>query len=182
MIKKLVLFVFFYLLSFSLSHAIDDYAMKRITKRVDKLWKIEEFELKKLSEIPGSGSSGDFFLIKTEIKTQGILYNGTVYTCGISGCNKPSGREEKEYFEFFLITDNEGEILYTEITKYAATHGHEVSSAGWLRQFRGRKGNDSLIYGKDIDAISGATRSGTNLTLEINSVLAVIHHQKDYFF
>ena len=174
MIRKVLLFVILYTISFSFCMAIDSHARKRIDKRVFKLWKIENFELKKLSEIPGSSFTGDFFLIKTSNEIHGILYYGKVYTCGTSGCNKPGLDEGKEYFDFFLITDNEGKTLHTEITNYAATHGHEVSSRGWLRQFRGRTGEESLVYGKDINAISGATKSGTNLTLEINAILDFI--------
>ena len=54
--------------------AIDDHARKRIDKRVFKLWKIEDFELRKLPEISGSNFTGDFFQIKTGNEIHGILY------------------------------------------------------------------------------------------------------------
>ena len=46
-----------------------------------------------------------------------------------------------------------------KVYNYQATHGQEVSIKGWLRQYAGYDGSQSLTVGKDIDAISGATIS-----------------------
>jgi len=71
-----------------------------------------------------------------------------------------------------MITDPLGKMLYTEITEYAATHGYEVSSPGWLKQFRVR--DTPVTYGKDIDVISGATKSGKGMVGEIIILLEKI--------
>lgn len=48
-----------------------------------------------------------------------------------------------------------------------ATHGHEVSAKGWLKQFIGYNGNESLQVGKNVDAIIGATISVYGITRDI---------------
>ncbi len=179
--KKSFVFLTLLVMSLSFSYAGNDPTRKRIDKRISKLWNLSSSKIGKISGIPVKDLRGDFFLIRSGEKNYGILYRGKVFTCGALGCGIPSTEETSEYFEFFVIADIGGRILYTEITNYAATHGHEVSGRGWLRQFEGRDAKDSIIYGKNIDAISGATKSGTNLSREINLILEIIHKHREFF-
>ncbi|MCK4920537.1 MAG: FMN-binding protein [Bacteroidales bacterium] len=50
---------------------------------------------------------------------------------------------------------------------YQATHGQEVTSPGWLKQFVGYDGIKSLVVGREIDAISGATISADAITMNL---------------
>jgi hypothetical protein len=58
-------------------------------------------------------------------------------------------------------------VELVKIFNYAATHGHEVSAKGWLKQFAGYNGSDTLQVGKNVDAISGATISVYGITLDV---------------
>ncbi len=57
---------------------------------------------------------------------------------------------------------------------YQATHGHEVMNKFWLRHFVGYDGTQKLKYGKDIDAVAGATISAQALMDDLDLVLRKI--------
>ncbi len=54
-----------------------------------------------------------------------------------------------------------------KVYNYRATHGHEVMGWGWLKQFIGYSGGKEMVYGKDIEAITGATISASALTANL---------------
>ena len=78
-----------------------------------------------------------------------------------------------EYFDYFMVLDDKGRIAHIEVTDYRATHGDAVCSRGWLKQFHGYGPGEVVLYGREVDAITGATRSAQSLTYEVNLVLSV---------
>ena len=56
-----------------------------------------------------------------------------------------------------------------DILEYNSSHGGEIASQKWLKQFVGYDGKP-LKYGSDIDAVSGATYSATSLVKDVESV------------
>lgn len=68
-----------------------------------------------------------------------------------------------EEFDFAVLYSTEWLIENVEILVYRSDHGYEIMNKKWLAQFKGSTGC-GLAYGKDIDAISGATLSGNALT------------------
>jgi Na+-translocating ferredoxin:NAD+ oxidoreductase RnfG subunit len=64
-----------------------------------------------------------------------------------------------EYFDYFILYNSSKQVEFVKITAYKATRGHQMASAGWLRQYKKYDGSKPLLVGKDIDAISGATVS-----------------------
>ena len=72
-----------------------------------------------------------------------------------------------EYFDFFIVFTEVGDVEAIKVFKYEATHGHEVTARGWLKQFRSYTGESDLVVGKDINGISGATTSVYSITYEI---------------
>ncbi len=101
--------------------------------------------------------------------TLGFAYVGRVYSCRSGGCDVNLSEESAsfEFFDYFFVANTEASILKVKVYNYQATHGHEVMGWGWLRQFVGYSGSSTLIYGKDIQAISGATISASVLTQRI---------------
>ena len=61
-----------------------------------------------------------------------------------------------------------------------ADHGRQVGSQRWLKQFIGRKSGEKLVYGEDIDGISGATVSAKSMTLAVSNVLESIKVLQDH--
>lgn len=159
----------------------NDPADRRIEKRVQKIWDKTDTYIDYIPVNPGSDPKGKFQSIKSSDEILGYIYKGKVFTCGPNGCEKPDlMTDSREYFQFFMILDEKGTILYTEITEYAATHGQEVSSPGWLKQFKGKNADSDFGYGQEIDAITGATKSGQNLTTEIKLILNNFNKKNSY--
>jgi Na+-translocating ferredoxin:NAD+ oxidoreductase RnfG subunit len=120
----------------------------------------------------------------TEIQSQGgqvyfKISNGTetavgsvrlVKSCNAEVCGAGNGSAKipsAEYFEYFLIADNSSKVLHVEVFNYQSTKGHEIMSRSWLRQFVGYKPDKNLIFGRDIDGVSGATISARAITEDI---------------
>ena len=91
-------------------------------------------------------------------------------SCRSGICSNPADNNsefESEYFDYFIIFNSEKVVESVRVYNYQATHGQEVSSPGWLRQFVGYMGKQSLTVGNEIDAISGATISANAITHDI---------------
>ena len=74
-----------------------------------------------------------------------------------------------------VIFDEDVIIKKSKVLIYREDYGGEISSKRWLRQFEGKKSDDTLHYEKDIVAISGATISAKSMTVAINNLLKTIH-------
>jgi hypothetical protein len=123
--------------------------------------------------------SGKFYAISAITGTQitGYIYMGKVNTCRAGGCSiqeeHPSD-SASEFLEYFILFDSHGTIKLVRIFNYMATYGQEITSKGWLKQFVNYKGNEVLIAGKNIDAISGATTSVDAITFDIQDKAALL--------
>jgi len=98
------------------------------------------------------------------------LYTGRVNACRSGGCGITSENDKAldfEYFDYFILFDSTVHILMVKIFNYQATHGQEITSKSWLKQFKGYQGKRGLQVGKQIDAISGATISVYGITNDI---------------
>ena len=121
-------------------------------------------------------SQSEILEIKTDTVIIGYVYVSRVNSCRAGGCSiTPSDNAiEFEYFDYFFVTDARANILNVKVFNYQATHGHQIMSRGWLKQFVGHGGNQSLLYGKDIQAISGATVSAKTLIDDIREAEFVL--------
>ena len=84
----------------------------------------------------------------------------------------------KKYFDQLPQRNKEK----SKILIYREDHGRQVGSQRWLKQFIGRKSGEKLVYGKDIDGISGATVSAKSMTLAVNNVLESLQILKNNNF
>jgi len=113
---------------------------------------------------------GTFFKVsdsnESAIKT---IYIGRVNSCRAGGCfiNNNSSGGTSEYFDYMVCFDEAASVVLVKIFNYQATHGHEVTAEGWLKQFVGHSANTNLEVGKNIDSISGATISVNGITKDI---------------
>jgi len=67
-----------------------------------------------------------------------------------------------------------GVVLREEVMVYRESHGGEVHSPRFSRQFQGKTAKDSLRTNKDIDSISGATISSRAITMGVKRALVVV--------
>jgi hypothetical protein len=116
-------------------------------------------------------SEGAFFHVNNpiDLSINHFLYIGRVNTCRAGGCSTTNNLSagNSEYFDYFIIYNQYFIIQSVSIYNYQASHGYELTSSFWLKQFKGYDGSKELIYGEDIDAVAGATISGNAAIADI---------------
>lgn len=113
---------------------------------------------------------GKFFEIDSDVSQYKYIYTGRVNSCRAGGCSISAeipNEEESEYFDYFILFNKNKSVQLVKVFNYQATHGHEITSKGWLKQFIGHDGSESLQVNKNIDAISGATISVYAITCDL---------------
>ena len=70
-------------------------------------------------------------------------------------------------FDYYILFDNEGEVLKVEVLQYRENYGAEICSKRWLKQFVGIDTKNHQVYNNSIDAISGATISVNSLKYDL---------------
>ncbi len=161
--KKLFLFVFV-LLSGILKSQDINYNHKSIAKELQRIWSYEGNKEEMTLLNSESMFEGKYF----SLENVGYLYVGRVKSCRVGGCSidhEVNGL--REYFDYFICFNGAGIVQDVKVFNYAATHGQEVSSRGWLKQFIGFSSKNELEVGKNIDSISGATISVYAITDDI---------------
>ena len=149
-----------------------DFHHKKISKEISKVLDLDDYDLIEIESIRHLATNneilGKYFLIMLEEDRVGLTYIGRVFTCPGGGCDENiNSSQTSEYFDYMILYDQNKELKSILVTNYQATHGQEVCSKGWLRQFNGFKGGTELKVGKNIDSISGATRSTYSITEDI---------------
>jgi Na+-translocating ferredoxin:NAD+ oxidoreductase RnfG subunit len=78
-----------------------------------------------------------------------------------------------EVIDYSVALNPDGRVRRVEILEYRESYGGEVANRNWLAQFEGKDSKDSLVPGRDITIISGATLSSRHVTEGIKRVLAI---------
>jgi len=151
-----------------------DYAHKSLVKTLEKqgIGMQQLQELKSQQKVGyASEPAGKFFVVNSaNVSQHQYVYVGRVNSCRAGGCSVPgnAGADmSSEYFDYFILFDKRGGIDRVHVFNYRATHGYEICSRGWLRQFSGFNGSEKPEVGKTIDGISGATKSVHAITGDI---------------
>jgi len=80
---------------------------------------------------------------------------------------------------YLVATDTADRLRDVDILVYREPYGGEVAYEPWRRQFRGKTAADTLVVGRQIRGISGATISVHAVTLGVRQALADLtawHH------
>ena len=83
-----------------------------------------------------------------------------------------------DYFDYCVIYNSDLSIRNVEVLIYRSDHGYEIAKKSWLKQFSGENGC-GMLYGEQIDAISGATYSGSSITVDINKLCSLMQSLQD---
>ena len=122
--------------------------------------------------------NGKYFLINgSNLSQYRFIYVGRVNSCRAGGCSVSedlSESDNSEFFDYFILFDKSKTIKLIKIIDYQATHGHEITAKGWLKQFVGYNGSEQLQVNKNIDAISGATISVNAITFDVETKTALL--------
>ena len=121
---------------------------------------------------------GKYFLIsESNANDFKYIYIGRVNSCRAGGCSL-SGNDpvagNSEYFDYFILFDTRKTVQFVKVFNYQATHGHEITAKGWLKQFVGHDSSKALQVDKNIDAISGATISVHAITHDIEAKTSLL--------
>ena len=164
MMNKIILIIgFAVFIGFTYSYQFE----KKINKAIKKIWNISSFESELIS-IPDSIDIELYSIVKND-SLLGYFSINKVNSCRIGGCSRPSNTNQVDYefFWYLSVFDNDLQIKHIQVLEYNAEYGHEICSKNWLKQFIGKSGGN-ISYSNDIDAVSGATISGTAITENIN--------------
>ena len=151
-----------------LSFKLPSNLQKKITKEIKITFSIEKYEL---DEVAVSDSVN--VLLKNKIqknKLFKILLSKELV--GYAFIDKAPSKTDN--FDFLILFDTDLIVKKAKVLIYREDYGGEIGSKRWLKQFIGKKGNDILVYEKDIIAISGATISAYSMTVGVNKLLHTV--------
>jgi hypothetical protein len=123
--------------------------------------------------------NGKFFRIISDEKLIYTVYIGRVNSCRTGGCSFPQAddeRSEYEFFDYFILFNPNNSVVSVRVFNYEATHGHEITVKGWLKQFYGYDGSKNLRVDKEVDSISGATISVYGIVNDIKLKTMLINY------
>lgn len=80
----------------------------------------------------------------------------------------------KKTFDYIIMFKPDWSILKSKVLIYREDYGLQIGSQRWLKQFIGLTMDDDLEYGKNIDAIAGATISAASMTRATDEVLKAL--------
>lgn len=160
LINKNIQFIFMLTVAFLISGtALSASAPADLKKILSKELKLPENEIE-LSDFSVNCNQDftneQFFKLKLKNKDAGMVV-----------LTKAKGRYD--YFNFLIWYDQSLTIKQVKVTAYFSDHGGEITGKKWLAQFAGYQGEE-IEYGKEIQAISGATLSGRAITRKIEEL------------
>lgn len=146
---------------------------KKIDTAIAATYEVETFVLQHISVptilndvTPAKLDGTNLFEIHSETKLVGYLYLGEAASM-------------KRMFDYIILFNIDFTIKKSKVLIYREDYGQQIGSQRWLKQFIGLSTDDSLIYGENIDAISGATISASSMTKATDNVLKSIHILKE---
>ena len=138
---------------------------KKIDKEVLSIFNIVDFSKEPVLinvavniTLPLKFNDNNFYKIVNDKKLMGYFYYGKALS-------------KADVFDYVVIFDKELIIKKIKILAYREDYGGEIGSKRWLRQFNDLSMKDSVVYGKNIKGISGATISARSMTITVNKLL-----------
>ncbi|MEP3211382.1 MAG: FMN-binding protein [Maribacter sp.] len=161
-------------LSFSFSGGeISLRLQKKIDAAIRSTYEVDNVKLKSItvpldvnSATPADFTDNRLFEIHSGSNLIGYLYVGEAASM-------------KRKFDYILMFHTDFTIKKSKVLIYREEHGKQIGSQRWLKQFIGLSFGDVLTYGDNIDAISGATISASNMTKAVGDVLKSIQILKE---
>lgn len=169
--KLLFIIILFFTYQFAGTQVVPDFNNRHVAREIKKVFSTDQYSLR---QIHGHENNLSFKEIRQNETLIGFVYINRVNSCR-SGMCQISDKNDSEYFDYLIIYNQKGEVKSVRVFNYAATHGQQIASAGWLRQFWGFKGDDDKQVGKNVDAIAGATISANAITEDINKATKALH-------
>ena len=149
----------------SLSFGLPKNLKKKVDKEVKNTFNIEDFSLTNVTfaseitkDLPSKFGEDNLFSVQENNMLLGYVYLSKA----------PSKTAQ---FDYLVLLDKDLIVLKSKVLIYREEYGGEIGSTRWLKQFIGKKEGDTLKYGDNIIAISGATISVRSMTDAMNNLL-----------
>ena len=178
----IVVFVWLLSLHFTWAQSDVNYQHKALIKDLQKAGLTDLSSIEEIA-VPDSINAsnpiqGKYFLIKeNNLSLYQYIYVGRVNSCRAGGCSITHNMADdvsSEYFDYYILFDKNKTVQTVKVFNYQATHGHEITAKGWLKQFRGHNGSEPLVVDKNIDAISGATISVYAICFDVETKTKIL--------
>ncbi len=149
---------------------------EKINSAIQGTFEVEDFSMDLMEvkpdinkQTPSELGGDNLFKVTSGGTTLGYVYVGVAPSL-------------KKTFDYVVLLTPELSVKKSKILIYREDHGRQVGSQRWLKQFIGKKSGETLVYGEDIDGISGATVSAKSMTIAVSNVLESIQVLKDADF
>ncbi|MEA4935903.1 MAG: FMN-binding protein [Paludibacter sp.] len=155
--------------------AVPDATDRQLQRELSRIFKKQKVELSEIPVPEKYNLMGKFYRFVnpgTQMRAK-YIYVGRVNTYRSSG-EKNNTKANAEYFDYFILYDEQKVVLQVRILDYQASHGEMISSPGWLKKFEGHKSSKPLEIGRQVDAISGATISVNKITFDIRQKTLIL--------
>jgi hypothetical protein len=157
-----------------MSQASVDYNPKALQTELKKAKLTDNIpsEISVRPELASNIREGKFFSFPTNPAVSKIkyLYIGRVSTCRAGGCSINTNQKpdsSAEYFDYLIFFDASCNVVQVKVSNFQSSRGQEITSNGWLSQFKNYNGKSELNAGKNVDAITGATITVDAMTHDI---------------
>ena len=109
--------------------------------------------------------SSYYFFVATSNSASGTVVDGYAFIDDEMGQHRP--------ITFAVKLSPAGVVLREEVMVYRESHGAEIRSPRFSKQFKGKTVRDSMRPNKDIDSVSGATISSRAITVGVRRALVL---------
>lgn len=164
MARRTLLFFFLLILPVEGELDLPSYAEKKVEKAIEKVWPDKKTEIHRM-EVPRKAFQEEG-LKKGVTELYELRNSGSRLGYLIHG-KAPS---RSRHFDYAILQDTELKVQKIRVLIYRESHGGEIGSKRWLKQFEGKGPDDPLRFRKEIDGISGATISARSMTRTVRKV------------
>ena len=109
--------------------------------------------------------SSYYFFVASSKTSGGTVVDGYAFIDDEMGQHRP--------ITFAVKLSPDGVVLREEVMVYRESHGSEIRSPRFSKQFKGKTVRDSMRPNKDIDCVSGATISSRAITVGVRRALVL---------
>ena len=75
---------------------------------------------------------------------------------------------------FIIVLNSSAEIINIKVLRARGLYGMRIKNRSWLSRFKGHSEKESIVYGKTIDSVSGATVSAKALIEGVKSSIEIV--------
>lgn len=164
--------IFIFIVSLFVVSTTSDSYSKYTINNISKVWGKNNYKLiTQQSELDCFKDYELYNSILLNNKEIGKIIIRKVNTCSTNGCSIESVKDSAASYEnlvYLAVIDTLNKIKRVRVIEYNSSHGHQVTSPSWLNKLIKKDFTKDLKYGKDIDAIAGATTSAKALINDLD--------------